>query len=375
MDSRLLQPTPLFMKLSRLIFLSAPAFALGGFVSTSQGASFTVGFQATIGSEQNELSVRENGNNSEGGPYFVSVNPNNPGYASVAADLPGSGDPADPFQRPFSAPVQAWTWVGGGPNNVLTQDARTDGSGLIVYETDSTTFDGFAQDQLTLWVASDPGPDLLNPENPRDFTGPGYRGGFVDVTATIDISGFGEGTVYVFYGDFRGTPSLSAVMRDTDGGAPDIVIEEAHLNGDNANRAEYYVAELDYVTDGIYDEIEYVWIGNGDNGNNGRFGGTVLTGGEATGGPLTLSNLSYDMVSGELGVSITGAPSASYVLVEAPDLIFEGDLAEIPLEGATASVGSISGNTVTTDEDGNATIDGITLAAPRESTFIRAEAP
>lgn len=364
------------MKQTKLIRLSSQAIGLTAIIATSQAASFSVGFQATIGSEQNELSVRENGNNSEGGPYFVSVNPENPGYASIAADLPGTGDPADPFQRPFTAPVQAWSWVGGGPNNVLTQDVRTGGSGLITYETDSTTFDGFAQDQLTLWVTSDPGPDLLNPENPRDFVGPGYRGGFVDVTATIDISDFGSGTVYVFYGDFRGTPNLTAVMRDTDGGAPDIVIEEAHLNNDRANRAEYYVAELDYVTDGIYDEIEYVWTGNGDNGTNGRFGGTVLTGGEATGAPLTLSNITYDQTAESISVSLTGAPNASYILVEAPDLNFGAeDPVAVSLDGATATVGTIAEDTVVTDESGNATIEGITLENPKDTTFIRAEAP
>jgi hypothetical protein len=305
----------------RVFHLYRPAAVFIALIHPGSGASFTVGFQATIGSEQNELSVRENGNNSEGGPYFVSVNPNHAGYAAIAADLPNSGDPAPAFQRNFNFPVQAWSWVGGGPNGVLTQDQRTDGSGLITYETTSTTFDGFAQDQLTLWVASDPGPDLLNPENPRDFTGPGYRGGFVDATATIDVSGLGQGTVYVFYGDFRGTPSLSAILRDTDGVAPDLVIEEAHLNGDRANRAEYYCAELDFVTDGVYDEIEYVWTGNGDNGTNGRFGGTVLTGGAAIGGgDLTITGIAFDPLSNEVTLTWSKSGSSSYLVNASLDL-------------------------------------------------------
>ena len=339
-------------------------------------ASFSVGFQATIGSEQNALSVRENGNNSEGGPYFVSVHPNNAGYASVAADLPNSGEPAPAFQRNFSFPVQAWSWVGGGPNDVLTQDRRTDGSGLISYTTQSTTFDGFAQDQLTLWVTSDPGPDLLNPENPRDFTGPGYRGGFVDCTATIDVTGLAEGTVYVFYGDFRGQPNLSAVLRDTDGNAPDIIIEEAHLNGDTANRAEYYCAELDFVTDGVYDEIEYVWTGNGDGGTNGRFGGTVLTGGEATGLPLAITQFSYDSASSTFDIALTGSANTAYSLVEASDLDFANpDSSPIPLDGATATVGSIDGASIVTDGDGNASLTGVSLEVVKSSSYVRVEVP
>ena len=91
-------------------FLQIPALCAGlpAILGTVQGAGLEVGFQATIGSEQNALSVRENGNNSEGGPYFVSVHPDHSGYAAIAADLPGTGDPADSFQRPFSGPVLGW---------------------------------------------------------------------------------------------------------------------------------------------------------------------------------------------------------------------------------------------------------------------------
>jgi hypothetical protein len=239
----------------------------------AQAASFTVGFQETIGSEQ------ATGATEEGGPYYVSVNPNNPGYAAIYWRLPNTNTDGTPYQRPFTEPIQDWVWVGGGPKNVLTQNVRTAGNGLISYTTNSTSFDGFSQEQLALWVTNDPGPDLTNPATTQDFNGPGYRGGMVDITATIDIAGLATGTVNVFYGDFRGKPTLTAVMKDTDGGAPDITIDDAHLNGDTASRGEYYVAELDFDTDnGVYDEIVYVWNANGDGGTNGRFGGTVLTG-------------------------------------------------------------------------------------------------
>jgi hypothetical protein len=68
-------------------------------------------------------------------------------------------------------------------------------------------------------------------------------------------------------------------MKDTDGAGPDITITNAHLNGDQANRAEYYVAELGFVNDAGYDVIEYTWLANGtDDTGNGRGLGTVLTG-------------------------------------------------------------------------------------------------
>ena len=137
-----------FFRVSARVFWLSAAFA-----ASAPAASFSVGFQATIASEQNDASPLEGAC-----LYYVSVNANNAGYASFNADLPGTGDPAPSFQRSFTGAVEAWSWVGGWRNNVLTQDVRTDGSGLITYATNSTTFDGFAQRQLNLWVDSDPGP-------------------------------------------------------------------------------------------------------------------------------------------------------------------------------------------------------------------------
>lgn len=229
---------------------------------SANAAAISVGFQATLASQGNELAV------GEGGPYYVSVNPNNPGYASFAADLPGGGNPAPAFQRSFG-PVQGWSFVGGGTNNVLT--VAQESGGLITYTTTDTAFDSFGQSQRQLWTTSDPGADLLNPVTTRDFSGPGYRG-FDQIAASIDISGLVSGTVNIFYGSYKSTPAVSAVMKDTDGTEPDLTVEELHLNGDFANSGEYYVAELDFVNDLGYDVIEYTFAAN-----NGRFGGTVLT--------------------------------------------------------------------------------------------------
>jgi len=279
--------------------LPALLLALGtgltaGVAQTAQAVTtLSVGFQAILASEGNAKAFRENGTSvSEGGPYFVSVNPNNQSYASNAANLAGTSaanrtsaaSDAPDFQRPIVGPIQARRWVGGGTNGVLTQNGQTDGSPRISYTTTdvtnpvTSTFDSFAQDQLRIWTTNDPGADLLNPLTTRNAVGPGYRS-FGDVTATLDISGLGTGTAYIFYGSFSATPTLSVVMRDLDGAAPDLVIGNAHLNGDRAERGEYYIAEIDYSTDGIYDVIQYTWLGNGlNNTGNGRFGGTVLTG-------------------------------------------------------------------------------------------------
>lgn len=263
------------------LLLTLGASLAAGVAQTAQAASFSTGFQTTIGSELNALARRTNGSVSEGGPYHVSVNANNPGYAGFAANLPGTNNAAPAFQRAFTEPVLGYSFVGGGQNGVL--NVGRESGGFITYTTTdvtnpvSNTFDSFAQDQLTLWDATDPGADLINATGP-DARGPGYRS-FGQATGTVDISGLGEGTVTVFYGDFRGTPTLTAFMRDLDGVAADILISNAHLNGDDANRAEYYVAELDFEADGIYDQIVFEYLSGG---GNGRFGGAVLTGNVAT---------------------------------------------------------------------------------------------
>lgn len=260
-------------------FTAAIALLLvtAGSAKTTQAASFDTGFQATLASENATGAI------GEGGPYHVSVNPNNPGYAGLAPRIPNSNSTTGgvPFQRAFTEEVRGFSFVGGGTNGVLT--VAQNSGGLISYTTTdvtnpvSNTFDSFGGNQRRLWTTNDPGANLLTATG-QNFTGPGYRS-FGDITATIDISGLGTGTANIFYGAFNGTPTVSAFMRDLDGVAADLLIADAHLSGDRANRAEYYVAELDFETDGIYDQIVYTWVANGtDNTGNGRFGGTVLTG-------------------------------------------------------------------------------------------------
>jgi hypothetical protein len=78
-------------------------------------------------------------------------------------------------------------------------------------------------------------------------------------------------------------------MRDLDNVAEDIVLGNVHLNGDAANRSEFYLAEIDFVTDGFYEVVEYEWLANGvDYTGNGRGVGTVLTGPDVVvGSPYT----------------------------------------------------------------------------------------
>ena len=84
---------------------------------------------------------------------------------------------------------------------------------------------------------------------------------------------------------------------------------------------------------------------------------------------LALKDFTYDPATGDSQISIEGAASTAYVLIEADDLDFETpDQSPIPLSGAT--VGTLSGDQVITDGDGNATVQfnlGTSKATPPSS--------
>jgi hypothetical protein len=86
---------------------------------------------------------------------------------------------------------------------------------------------------------------------------------------------------------------------------------------------------------------------------------------------LKLTDFTYDPLTGDSEVSIEGEAGTAYVLVEADDLDFATpDQNPVSLTGAT--VGGLNGDRVTTDGDGNATVQ-FNLGTAKSATFIRAE--
>ena len=91
---------------------------------------------------------------------------------------------------------------------------------------------------------------------------------------------------------------------------------------------------------------------------------------------MALKDFPYNSTTGAAGVSIEGAPDTAYILVEADDLDFGNpDQSPIPLAGASASIGSLDGDAIVTDMNGDATVSGIALGTSKGKTFIRAETP
>lgn len=89
--------------------------------------------------------------------------------------------------------------------------------------------------------------------------------------------------------------------------------------------------------------------------------------------PLVLKGFTRDPADGSAEVSIEGLPGARYKLVEADDLDFGSpDLDPIPLAGATVGTLVAGGLGVTTDGNGDATVQ-FELGTDRPAAFLRAE--
>jgi hypothetical protein len=247
---------------------------------TPTAASLLTDFQATIASEQHPTYAGE-------ARYFhVSVNPANAGTGSYAATVTGTPDniPAPVFVRNYTDPVLSYKFAGGAENLLGTMGVGMSGgdASLITHTTQDPAYDGFAQQQAKVWDATDPGADLATGGTPFTAVADKNAGLFRSLggaVGTVNISGLASGSVHIYYGSFSAKPSVRVTMRDLDNVAADIVLANVHLNNDTANRSEYYLAEIDFVTDGFYDVIEYEWLANGlDYTGNGRGIGTVLTG-------------------------------------------------------------------------------------------------
>ncbi|MCH7228220.1 Ig-like domain-containing protein [Haloferula sp. A504] len=290
----------------------------------ANSADFTLGFQQTVASEEfvDQVDPIDNpwGDTTPGRFYHISVNPNNAGYGAYIALDTDNSTPIPPFTRTFSDPVVGWSFIGGGPNNILTISQES--GGFISWTTTDTVFDAFGMNQRKFWINVDPGPDFNLPADEaevaattHDAVALGYRS-FGQATATMDVSTLVSGTAYIFYGAFSDTPVVDAVLRDSSGLEPDISLPDLHTNADFANRTEYYVAEVAFDTDGgKYDTIVYNYS---QPSGNGRSAGIVLTGVSAGPGPVAsfdISPISSPQIVGEpiSGITITAKDASDQV--------------------------------------------------------------
>lgn len=234
--------------------------------SGAEGASITIGDAYILASQQSSENT-----SGESVPHYVSVNPDNAGFAGFQYRLADDTTEGTDYEVDFSAPVQAYRFVFDNGTGITTRAGSPDSDTAITMTTTDTSYDSFGQGGTKLWTTNDPGSNLLSPATAANFTnGIGIRD-ISNVSGSIDISGLSSGTVWFIYGGYNSTPSITGTMRDTDGPDGDLAVGNAHI-GDNANQQEMFVASFDFVNDAGYDTIDYDYtVGT-------RWAGIVVTG-------------------------------------------------------------------------------------------------
>lgn len=230
-------------------------------LSAADAASLVVDQSLIIGSENHS-------SNPGGAPaYHISLNAAKAGFAAINYQTADKAD-GENFTVAFKDAIQGYHFVQANPANTIAT-VISKGVSISARTTDDA-FDSFNSDAAKIWLSSNPGADLEKPADRPDFTA-GIRD-ISNIRGSIDISGLASGTVYFFYGDCKGRPSIIAAMVDHDGPEPGIVLTNFH-NGDLANRSERYMSSLTFVNDAGYDTIEYDF-----SGKTGRWDGVVVAG-------------------------------------------------------------------------------------------------
>ncbi len=186
---------------------------------------------------------------------------------------------------------------------------------------------------------------------------------------------------------FRGPRATKGLIENTASpnniaGAVDlkVVLDLSSWNGNSSFGNVTYFAKL--ATDLTYTRIAFGLL----DATNSTFRAVGLGGGGVVAAQVdflqlskspdtspTLTGFTYDRShpDGASQVSIKGAPGSRFKLVEADDLNFTNpDQNPVPLTGAT--VGTLDGNEVILDANGNATLQ-FDLGISKSATFIRAQ--
>jgi hypothetical protein len=227
---------------------------------TALPASISIGDAYILASQQSSENV-----SGEAVPHYVSVNPNNAGFAGFQYRLADDITEGTDFQVNFTDELQGYRFVNRSAGPAINTVAEG-GSLNITMTTTDLSYDSFGQNGTKLWTTNDPGANLLSPSLTANFTGGIGIRDISNVSGSIDITDLASGTVWFIYGGYNSTPSITGIMADTDGPELDLPVGNAHI-GDNANQQEMFAASFDFVNDAGYDSIDYTytvgtrWVG------------------------------------------------------------------------------------------------------------------
>lgn len=135
----------------------------------------------------------------------------------------------------------------------------------------STLGNGSNIDWANIWTTNDP----LGFTSTANFDGNSVPTGVrTSVTGSVDVSGLSSGTVYLIYGTFDGTNTLTASLSGS--GVPNVQASDTSTVGSN-NRA--FITSFAFTTDnGDYDTLTYSYTDEDADGSRARFIGIVVDG-------------------------------------------------------------------------------------------------
>lgn len=167
----------------------------------------------------------------------------------------------------FNNPVVAYRFWNNPTSTTFGTYAQ--GGGIV---SDLTTTDAAFQGQtsVSLWETTASNGSAF--DTTADFSSSTAIGNLdLGAVGHVDITGMSSGSLYIFYGAYRATASLSLSMTGS-GSASNIDITQLH-NGDFANNNEYYFARVDFTNEDNFTSLDYTIA----SGINHRFAGVVLT--------------------------------------------------------------------------------------------------
>lgn len=121
---------------------------------------------------------------------------------------------------------------------------------------------------------------------------------------------------------------------------------------------------------GGFDNFNAIFIRNGSNSADVQIDSVSVTIVPDPPTP-TLTNFTYDRLTGDAQVNLQGNPSTAYILVEADDLDFNHP-DQLPIPLIRTIVGTLDADHFTTDSNGQATVR-FRLDTGKAATFLRAE--
>lgn len=129
-------------------------------------------------------------------------------------------------------------------------------------------------DFLDVWTDTDPGasfstpPDFKGNSDIRTYTSVCAQ----DITGTIDISDLSEGSVYLLYGSFKDSVTVSASLSGT--GLPAQTAQHTEPHGDA--RIHWWITEFKFSDAQQYDTFTYHYANADEDGSRAHFIGVFL---------------------------------------------------------------------------------------------------